>query len=97
MINYGLFNNKLVAAFTTTGIEQSVSFHCLTFSFMFRMLKNTFTTFLRLSSQVFRCLDHTNILPGCDPYSTFSHINTKSTEAEACSLQRKIYDSDSAI
>ena len=44
--------------FTTNGVENSVSFHCLTFFFLLWMLKNTFTTF-PVSSQVFWCLEHT--------------------------------------
>ena len=44
-VNFSEFNNKLVAAFTTNGVENSVSFHCLTFFFLLWMLKNTFTTF----------------------------------------------------
>ena len=51
-VNFSEFNNKLVAAFTTNGVENSVSFHCLTFFFLLWMLKNTFTTF-PVSSQVF--------------------------------------------
>ena len=51
-VNFSEFNNKLVAAFTTNGVESSVSFHCLTFFFLLWMLKNTFTTF-PVSSQVF--------------------------------------------
>ena len=57
-VNFSEFNNKLVAAFTTNGVENSVSFHCLTFFFLLWMLKNTFTTF-PVSSQVFWCLEHT--------------------------------------
>ena len=56
--NFSEFNNKLVAAFTTNGVENSVSFQCLTFFFLFLMLKNTFTTF-PVSFQVFWCLEHT--------------------------------------
>ena len=41
-------------------VPKSVSFHCLTFPFVLRMLKNAFTTF-PVSSQVFRYLEHTNI------------------------------------
>ena len=41
-------------------VPKSVSFHCLTFPFVLRMLKNTFTTF-PVYSQVFRYLEHTNI------------------------------------
>ena len=37
------------------GVEHSVSCHCLTFSFLLWMLKNTFTAF-PVSSLVFRCL-----------------------------------------
>ena len=48
-----------MAAFTTNGVEHSVSCHCLTFSFLLWKLKNTFTTF-PVSSKVFRCLEHTN-------------------------------------
>ena len=58
-VNFSEFNNKLVAAFTTNGVENSVSFHCLTFFFLLWMLKNTFTTF-PVSSQVLWCLEHTN-------------------------------------
>ena len=57
-VNFSEFNNKLVAAFTTNGVENSVSFHCLTFFFLLWMLKNTFTTF-PVSFQVFWCLEHT--------------------------------------
>ena len=57
-VNFSEFNNKLVAAFTTNGVENSVSFQCLTFFFLFLMLKNTFTTF-PVSFQVFWCLEHT--------------------------------------
>ena len=60
-VNFSEFNNKLVAAFTTNGVENSVSFHCLTFFFLLLMLKNTFTTF-PVSSQVFWCLEHTTNL-----------------------------------
>ena len=58
-VNFSEFNNRRVAAFTTNGVGNSVSFHCLTFFFLLWMLKNTFTTF-PLSSQVFWCLEHTN-------------------------------------
>ena len=57
-VNFSEFNNKLVAAFTTNGVENSVSSHCLTFLSLFWMLKNTFSTF-PVSSQVFWCLEHT--------------------------------------
>ena len=56
LINFSQFNNKLVAAVTTNGVEHSVSFHCVTFPWM---LKDTFSTF-PLSFQAFRCLEHTN-------------------------------------
>ena len=56
-VNFSEFNNKLVAAFTTNGVENSVSFHCLTFFFLLWMLKKTFTTF-PVSFQVFWCLEH---------------------------------------
>ena len=55
-VNFSEFNNKLVAAFTTNGVENSVSFHCLTFFFLLWMLKNTFTTF-PVSFQVLWCLN----------------------------------------
>ena len=57
-VNFSEFNNKLVAAFTTNGVENSVSFHCFTFFFLLWMLKNTFITF-PLSFQVFWCSEHT--------------------------------------
>ena len=57
-VNFSEFNNKLVAAFTTNGVENSVSFHCLTFFFLLWMLKKTFTTF-PVSFQVFWCLEYT--------------------------------------
>ena len=57
-VDFSEFNNKLVAAFTTNGVGNSVSFHCLTFFFLLWMLKNTFTTF-PVSFQVFWCLEHT--------------------------------------
>ena len=44
-VNFSEFNNRRVAAFTTNGVGNSVSFHCLTFFFLLWMLKNTFTTF----------------------------------------------------
>ena len=59
-VNFSEFNNKLVAAFTTNGVENSVSFHCLTFFFLLWMLKKTFTTF-PVSFQVFWCLEYTTI------------------------------------
>ena len=57
-VNFSEFNNKLVAAFTTNGVENSVSFHCLTFLFLLWMLKNTISTF-PVSFQMFWCLEHT--------------------------------------
>ena len=57
VLNYSQFNNNLVAAFTTNGAEQLV---LPQFSLVLRMLKNTFTIF-PVSSQGFRCLDHTDI------------------------------------
>ena len=40
-VNFSEFNNKLVAAFYNDGVENSVSFHCLTF-FLLWMLKKYF-------------------------------------------------------
>ena len=57
-VNFSEFNNKLVAAFTTNGVENSVSFHCFTFFLLLWMLKNTFITF-PVSFQVFWCSEHT--------------------------------------
>ena len=55
-VNFSEFNNKLVAAFTTNGVENSVSFLCLTFFFLLWMLKKYFYYI----PQVFWCLEHTN-------------------------------------
>ena len=33
-VNFSEFNSKLAAAFSTNGVKNSVSFHCLTFSFL---------------------------------------------------------------
>ena len=41
-VNFSELNNKLVAAFTTNGVENLVSFHCLTFFFLLWMLKKYF-------------------------------------------------------
>ena len=69
VLNYSQFNNNLVAAFTTNGAEQLV---LPQFSLVLRMLKNTFTIF-PVSSQGFRCLDHTDI------YLFFYHFKAKMT------------------
>ena len=78
-VNFSEFNNKLVAAFTTNGVENSVSFHCLTFFFLLWMLKNTFTTF-PVSSQVFWFQIRAEI-PKATPIFAFhessKHLNDK--------------------
>ena len=78
-VNFSEFNNKLVAAFTKNGVENSVSFHCLTFFFLLWMLKNTFTTF-PVSSQVFWFQIRAEI-PKATPIFAFhessKHLNDK--------------------
>ena len=56
-VNFSEFNNKLVAAFTTNGVENSVSFHCLTFFFLLWMLKKLLLRF----QCPFRCSGVQNI------------------------------------
>ena len=44
-VNFSELRNKLVEAFTTNGVEDSVSFHCLKSFFLFWMLRNTLLHF----------------------------------------------------
>ena len=41
-LNFSELNDKLVAVFTTKGVENLVSYHCLTFFFLLWMLKKYF-------------------------------------------------------
>ena len=84
-VNFSEFNNKLVAAFTTNGVENSVSFHCLTFFFLLWMLKNTFTTF-PVSFKVFWCLEHTT---NCFIFSKSGPLFSKATLIFAFRESRK--------